>query len=338
MENVTYRMTVLAVDDEPLNQTLIQSLLEPCGFEVVKAADSAAAQALMAVQTFDLLLIDIMLPDLDGLELTRWARKDARHKDIPILMLTSLTGKQTLMKAFEAGAVDYVTKPFHGPELIYRVRAQLKQREVQRRMEDYANELNLQVLRALRAQQEMEQIQGALAEANKSLAEWAHKDALTGLWNRRKAWDLMEYEAHRSHRKARTIGVAMIDLDKFKSVNDLLGHDTGDEVLKKASALLAGTLRQGDILVRWGGEEFLAVFPETDLDGSRAAAEKLRTAVAGGAWDLPDRPGVTISVGVALKTTSDEWDEVLKAADAALYRAKEGGRNQVCVHESANVH
>jgi diguanylate cyclase (GGDEF)-like protein len=331
MEAPVSPLVALVVDDEPLNLKLVQSLLSPVDLEVVVANDGFEAQDLMARRTFDLLLFDIMMPGLDGLALTRWARQDPLHKDVPILILTSMVGKEALMKAFEAGAVDFLTKPFHGPELLYRVQAQLKLRKLQRRMETFANELNLQVLRAMRTEEELRQSQHALEEANKTLAAWAHQDTLTGLWNRRKAWDLMEYEAHRSCRQNRTIGVAMLDLDKFKAINDSLGHDVGDTVLKTAAGAMGRSLRKGDILARWGGEEFLAVFPETDLPGTLAAAEKLRAAVEGASWDLPDRPGVTVSVGVSLKGPEHDWDQALKEADLALYRAKEGGRNRVAV-------
>jgi diguanylate cyclase (GGDEF)-like protein len=331
MDESSPSLVALVVDDEPLNLRLVQSLLAPIDLEVVVADDGYQAQALMGQRTFDLLLFDIMMPGLDGLELTRWARQDPLHKDVPILILTSMVGKEALMKAFEAGAVDFLTKPFHGPELIYRVQAQLKLRKLQRRMESFANELNLQVLRAMRTEEELRQSQQALADANKTLSTWAHQDTLTGLWNRRKAWDLMEYEAHRSHRENRTIGVAMLDLDKFKAINDTLGHDVGDQVLKTAAGAMGKSLRKGDILARWGGEEFLAVFPETDLSGTLAAAEKLRLAVEEAPWDLPNRPGVTVSVGVALKVPRLDWDQTLKEADLALYRAKEGGRNRVAV-------
>ena len=331
MEKVEPKMTALVVDDEPLNLKVVESLLLPLDLELVFARDGLEAQKLMTERTFDLLMFDIMMPGIDGLQLTRWARQDPSHKDVPTLILTSMSGKDTLIQAFEAGAVDYLTKPFHGPELIYRVKAQLKLRTLQRRMETFANELNLQVLKAMKTEAELLQSQVALADANKTLSDWAHKDTLTGLWNRRKAWDLMEYEAERSNRLHRSIGVAMLDLDKFKSVNDTLGHDVGDQVLKNAAVVLNRALRKGDILARWGGEEFLAVFPETDLEGTRAAAEKLRLSVENANWTLADRPGMTVSVGVAIKGPDADWDSALKSADVALYQAKEAGRNRVVV-------
>ncbi len=329
MEEDDIRLSVLAVDDEPINLKLLETLLKPLNLDLTFASDGNSGLEKLKAGRFDLLLFDIMMPGIDGLELCKLARLDPHHKDVPVLILTSMIGKETLLKAFEAGAVDFLTKPFYGPELIHRIKAQLKLRILQRKMEQFANELNLQILKAMQTEAELMQSQQALSEANKTLADWAHKDTLTGLWNRRKAWDLMEYEAERSIRQKRTIGVAIMDLDKFKSVNDTLGHDVGDTVLKTAADILANNLRKGDILARWGGEEFLLVFPETDLEGSLMAANKMRTALEAAPWSLPDRKGMTVSVGVSLKLPSDTWDLSIKNADEALYRAKENGRNRV---------
>ena len=329
MDKEQLQLRVLAVDDEPMNLKLIDALLRPLEVHIEFAEDGAKGLELLGRNQYDLLLFDSMMPGIDGLELCKLARKNPLYKDVPVMMLTALTGKEILLKAFEAGAVDYITKPFHGPELVYRVKAQLKLRQLQRRMETFTNELNLQVLKAMKTERDLLQSQLALSEANKTLVDWAHKDALTGLWNRRKAWDLMEYEAERSNRQKRNIGIAVMDLDRFKRVNDTLGHEVGDSVLKAAAAILGGNLRKGDILARWGGEEFLLVFPETDLEGSFQAANKMRLALEEAAWELPGVGGLTVSAGVAVKQPGESWNETLKQADDALYRAKGKGRNRV---------
>lgn len=329
VEQPASRMSALVVDDEDINLLLVQALLKPLDLDVTTALDGAQAQKLMLEKSFDILLVDIMMPEIDGLSLTRWARTNPMYKDVPILVLTSLGDKKTLLEAFTAGAVDFLTKPFHGPELVHRIQAHLKLRDLQRRMEDFTNELNLQILKAMKTEAELLQSQAALAEANKTLSDWAHKDTLTGLWNRRKAFDLMEYEETRSDRMGRPVGVALLDLDKFKSVNDTLGHDVGDQVLKTAAHVLAASVRDSDILARWGGEEFLAVFPEVDWEGTKAAAEKLRAAIQAAPWVLGDRPGMTVSIGITIKYPGTPWDTAVKQADLALYRAKEGGRNRV---------
>ncbi|HTH13525.1 MAG TPA: diguanylate cyclase [Spirochaetia bacterium] len=329
-------MKILVAEDDPINLMLLQGILKPLGQEITQATNGTQALAFLQETTFDLLLFDVMMPGTDGLTLTRSCRQDPRHRDVPILLLTALSGKDDLLKGFEAGATDYVSKPFHAAEIHYRVKAHLQLRTLQLTMEATMNRLNLQMLEVERKQQELEakerELQEAnrlLAEANKRLLEFASKDALTGLLNRRKGWDYMNYEQEKARRSHKPLGIALMDLDKFKSVNDTLGHETGDVVLKTATTCLAGVLRGTDILIRWGGEEFLAVFPETDQSGLSLVAEKLRSAVEAYPWDLKDRRRITVSVGTAVKLPDDPWDQAIDRADRALYRSKESGRNRV---------
>lgn len=329
-------MNILIAEDDPINMMLVQGVLGPLGHQIYAARDGGEAQDLMTERTYDLFLFDIMMPTADGLQLTRICRQDPRHRDVPILLLTALAAKDDLVKGFEAGATDYVAKPFHPTELLYRVKAHLQLRVLQLMMEETMNKLNLQMLQVDRQQQELaakekevSEANRLLAEANKTLLDMASRDQLTGLLNRRKGWDYMFYEEEKSERSKKPIGVALIDLDKFKSVNDNLGHDMGDFVLKTASAVLSAALRASDILIRWGGEEFLAVFPETDEGGTLMAAEKIRSAIEAHPWTLPDGRWITISVGTAVKSPERPWDKTIEAADQALYRAKDAGRNRV---------
>jgi diguanylate cyclase (GGDEF)-like protein len=329
-------MNVLIAEDDPVNLMLIQGVLAPLGQELTTARNGTEAVALMKDRIFDLFLFDVMMPDIDGFTLCRLCREDPRHRDVPILIITALSGKNDLIRAFEAGATDFVTKPFQAAELQYRAKAHLQQRSLQLAMERTMNELNLRMLEVEQKQQELEakerqlsEANQALAEANKALLEFASRDSLTGLLNRRKGWDYMHYEEEKSRRSHRAIGVALVDLDKFKAINDAYGHETGDEVLKAASRCLSENLRGGDILIRWGGEEFLAVFPETDEEGLARAAEKIRQSVEAHPWNLPGGGRVTASVGTAVKTPELMWDKVLEIADKALYSAKRLGRNRV---------
>lgn len=329
-------MKILVAEDDPVNLMLLQGILAPLGHEVVPAANGEEASALVRDSIFDLLLFDVMMPGTDGLALTRLCRRDPRHRDVPILLLTALSGKSDLLKGFEAGATDYVSKPYLAAEILYRVKAHLQLRSLQLRMESTMNELNLRMLEVDRQQRELEakekeleEANRLLAEANKTLLEFASRDSLTGLLNRRKGWDYMNYEHERSRRTQRPLGIAMMDLDKFKSINDTLGHDTGDLVLKTASQCLAGALRSADILIRWGGEEFLAIFPETDEAGLALVAEKIRRTVQDYPWALKDGRKVTVSVGTTVKLPHQDWNEVVERADKALYEAKENGRNRV---------
>ena len=329
-------MNILLTEDDPVNLLVLQGILGPLGHEVLTSVNAEEALALVAENDFDLLLLDVMMPDMDGLELTRRCRADPRLKDVPILLITALSTKADLVKGFEAGATDYVSKPFHSAELIYRVKVHLKHRSLHLSLEKTMNDLNLHALQVDRQQRELEakekelfEANRLLAEANRALLEFASKDSLTGLLNRRKGWDFMNYEEERARRTLKSIGVCLLDLDHFKTVNDTLVHEAGDLVLKTASQCLASTLRAADILIRWGGEEFLAVLPETDREALALVADKIRRSVEVYPWDLKDGRKITVSVGTTLKLPDDPWDQVVEKADRALYQAKEAGRNRV---------
>lgn len=329
-------MNILIAEDDPINLMLVRGILEPLGHQLTTARDGGEAQNLMAQVTFDLFLFDIMMPVATGLELCHQCRHDPRHRDVPILLLTALASKDDLIRGFKAGATDYVAKPFHPTELLYRVKAHLKMRTLQLMMDDAVNRASLQMLELDRKQQELESKERELSEmndllsaANKTLLEMASRDPLTGLLNRRKGWDFLNYEEERSERTKRPICLALLDLDKFKSVNDNLGHETGDVVLKAAAGILQATVRASDIVIRWGGEEFLIAFPETDLQGGLQAAEKIRAAFEAHPWPLPDGRTMTVSIGVTEKLPGQSWDHAIDHADRGLYSAKESGRNRI---------
>ena len=159
--------------------------------------------------------------------------------------------------------------------------------------------------------------------------EFASTDSLTGLLNRRKGWDFMNYEHNKALRTGKPIGVALLDLDKFKLINDHLGHETGDLVLKTVSTCLTTILRKSDIIIRWGGEEFLIVLPETEESGLALVAEKVRMAIESYPWTLKGRRKVTISIGTTVKHNKDPWEQIIDKVDIALYSAKRSGRNRV---------
>jgi len=329
-------MNILVTEDDPVNLLLVKGILAPLGHEITTAVNGTEAMKKIQETIFDVLLLDVMMPDIDGFALTRFCRQDPRHRDTPILLITALSGKNDLIKGFESGATDYVSKPFHATELLYRVKAHLQLRSLQLTMEKTMNDLNLQILQVDRQQQELQakekqlwESNQLLAEANRTLMELASRDSLTGLLNRRKGWDYMNYEEERSRRTKKPIGVALLDLDKFKSINDSLGHDAGDQVLKAASSCLTASLRAADVLIRWGGEEFLVIIPETDQDGLALVAEKIRKAVEDYPWALKDGRRITVSVGTTVKAPEQTWERVVDTADRALYQAKESGRNRV---------
>ena len=255
----------------------------------------------------DLLILDWMMPGIDGIELCRRIRQRNQDPYQYILLVTGKDGKQDVVKGLEAGADDYLTKPFDLGELKARVWTGKRILSLQRE----------------------------LIQAREDLRFQATHDALTGLRSRGATLDLLASELQRGFRSHRPTGILMIDLDHFKNVNDTYGHLAGDAVLKEAASRISHAVRGYDFVGRYGGEEFLAVLSNCTLDELHMVAERVRcavaeTAIATKAADI----GVTISIG-GIATSEKRPDlELLSAADAALYEAKRTGRNRVVIASS----
>ncbi len=247
------------------------------------------------------------MPGMDGLEVCRQVRRRGGEPYIYILLLTAKTQKGDVVAGMDAGADDYVTKPFDAHELKVR----------------------------LRAGQRIINLQNELINAREALRIQATHDALTGLMNRATIFDALQKELSRSERSGRPLGLAMIDLDHFKNVNDTYGHQAGDLVLKETARRMAQILRTYDQLGRYGGEEFMAVLPDCDLACSTSAAERLRSGLADQPILLENNQSLVVTVSVGIYSTSEypkaSICELIRAADAALYRAKRQGRNRVAV-------
>jgi diguanylate cyclase (GGDEF)-like protein len=247
------------------------------------------------------LLLDRRLPDGDGVELCREIRSKNPHGYI--LILTGDATKESKLQGFDCGADDYVTKPFNIEELMARIRAGVRIVELQK----------------------------ALLASNQRLEELARTDPLTGLPNRRAFDRELPLRFQHSRRYGRPLSVVMIDIDHFKAINDQYGHPAGDAVLKKLARILHACTRDSDFVARIGGEEFVVLLPETPLLESLQFAEKIRAAVAAADFSSigPDRVTVSIGVGNVPHSHLDSAEALLAAADVALYRAKENGRNRV---------
>lgn len=321
--------TILVVSDIDVQRHVIISLLSQNGFPLVDSASSAgqAEEALLRVtddpaadpaSVYDLILIDASLPDGDGIAACRRWKSNEALSDAPIIVVIDPGRPDLLEQAFEAGAMDYISKPVNKIDLLARVRAALRlKREMDRR----------------KARED------ELSQANAKLEQLTRIDGLTGVSNRRHFDEILEREAARAQRQARPLAVAMIDIDHFKLYNDSYGHQEGDDCLKQVAVALKNALRRpGDHVARYGGEEFVAVMPETDLAGATVVAEELRQAVEQLAIphkSSPVAPVVTISVGVAscLPTKGLPSARIVEAADSALYRSKSAGRNRVTANQ-----
>jgi diguanylate cyclase (GGDEF)-like protein len=297
-------MKILIAEDDPISCKLLENTLRKWGYEVVVTRNGEDAwRVLQGVDAPKLAILDWMMPGIDGVEVCRRVRQ--RRESTPyiyILLLTAKNRKEDLIEGLEAGADDYVTKPFDVHELKVRLRAA-------RRILD---------------------LQEALLAAQEVLRIQATHDPLTGLWNRAAILDILERELGNALEKGTIVGVIMADLDNFKRVNDNYGHIGGDAVLREVARRIRTSVRPVDAIGRYGGEEFLIVLPECDESKALEIAEKIRTSIGERAMNTSEGMiPVTISIGVALSSEWRETEELIKAADRALYRAKMEGKNRV---------
>ncbi len=299
-------MQALVVDDSAVYRKLIGDHLRSWGFEVTLAeSGSEAWQILQQPDAPKLVLLDWVLPDLDGTELCKRIRQAGSSGPyVYVILLTSKEGRQNMLDAMQAGADDYLVKPFDEMEL----RARL-----------------LAGKRILNLQEE-------LVAAREAMRHAATHDSLTGLMNRGEILTMMERELERGRRERKPVGVILGDIDHFKSVNDTLGHLFGDEALREIGRRLRALLRVYDGVGRYGGEEFLMILPNCDLPGARLRATELRETVASAAviWSGEERL-ITMSMGIAISACvgKNEVEALLNQADAGLYAAKENGRNRI---------
>ncbi|MHC4295555.1 MAG: GGDEF domain-containing response regulator [Planctomycetota bacterium] len=306
-------MRVLIAEDDPISRRVLEATLKKWGHEVQVACDGAEAwEMFQDADVPKLGIIDWMMPGIDGVELCKRVRKIA-GKDRSYIYLILLTAKgqsSDVVEGLEAGADDYITKPFDNSELKARLQAA-------KRVLDLEDEL---------------------LTAQETLRYQATHDSLTGIWTRAAIFEILEKELDRSEREDKPVGVAVVDIDRFKSVNDTYGHDAGDLVLRQTAKILVSKMRKYDAIGRIGGEEFLIVLPGCPLETIATRAEELRSAFAN--TEIPVSGGtvsLTLCMGV---TTSRELSTVdpetlVQAADAAMYEAKRSGRNRVEIARSA---
>ena len=302
---------VLVVDDVPDNVEILNARLSSRGYRVESAANGQEALDRVRRDPPDLILCDVMMPLVDGFEVSRRIKADPALPFIPIILVTARDTTQDKVEGLEAGADDYIAKPYNFLELEARVRA---------------------MLRIKRLQDELDQKNRELELANKRLRKLSITDGLTELFNHRHVHELLREEFERSHRTGEPIAVAMLDLDRFKHINDTYGHPTGDVILYETARIIGETAREIDMVGRYGGEEFIAILPNTVEDDAGQFAERVRQAVAGHLYrDEAHEIRMTLSCGVASFPTEgvDSPESLLKKADEALYVAKESGRNRV---------
>jgi len=301
---------VLLAGDSAIYRTLISRHLRDWGFDLVVAEDGEAAWTLLReAEAPDLALLDWVLPGLDGIELCRRIRQSGQGRYIYTVLLTAKEGKEHLLEAMKAGADDYLVKPFEPQELEAR----------------------------LLAGKRIVDLQHELIEAREALRMQATYDPLTKLLNRGQILSLLDTELIRCKREQKSVGIILLDIDHFKSVNDSFGHLAGDAVLVEVSKRLKANLRIYDGIGRYGGEEFLVVLPGCDLENAAKRAEEKRQFVGQGPITIGTTTlRVTISLGVTSATPNCNIgaETLISEADKALYQAKRNGRDRVEMHKA----
>ncbi|MGH9774362.1 MAG: GGDEF domain-containing response regulator [Candidatus Acidiferrales bacterium] len=305
-------MRILIAEDDPVSRRVLETFLRKWGYDVTSCQDGAqATRALQQPNAPSLAILDWMMPEMSGVDICRSIRAASRTLYSYLLILTAKSRKEDILAALEAGADDYLTKPFDPRELQARLL-------VGKRILDLQNEL---------------------LRAKSSLEYQAYHDALTGIFNRREILNILEREVLRRERDRGSLGVVLADIDWFKNVNDSFGHEAGDDVLQETCRRIQSSLRPYDSVGRFGGEEFLLVVPSSSEAATLGAAERVRNALQAGPFHLPAAEiRVSLSLGIACVNSSQRLDarSAIRAADAALYRAKAAGRNCCVVASPAD--
>lgn len=292
---------VLVVDDSRLNIRYMTDILQQEGYEVYSLSSGLHVVEMAHEIKPDIILLDIVMPEIDGFEVCRRLKENFEIKDIPVVMVTAKTNSQDMKKALDLGAFDYIKKPLDEDEVLARVQSAL-------RFKKYLDKLKVM----------------------------ATKDGLTGLYNHALLMELLEKELARNERSGIGTTFVMIDADHFKRINDQYGHLAGDNLLKQLAKILLDSVRVVDIVGRYGGEEFGIIIRESDESMSYAICERIRRIIETYDFTHDDNKfNITVSFGIYHKPHGECIDhlEVVRRADMALYKAKNNGRNRVEIYK-----
>lgn len=305
-------MKILLVDDTKTDQLIMRAYLEDMGHEVILGNNGVEAVEAYNSNKPDLILMDVIMPEMDGLQAATEIRKDTSDW-IPIIFLSARVNPEDITEGIEAGGDDYLTKPVDQKVLVAKLKA---------------------MQRIAKMRQKLITVSGELERVNDELKLLVNIDGLTGLANRRNLDRVLKIDMARSIRYKQPLTVMLADIDHFKAFNDHYGHLEGDECLKKVAGALSAVCKRGtDLVARYGGEEFAVILPDTQAENAMIVAENLRAAVEN--LKIPNKNSstsdyCTISIGVYTKITEkgEMAEKLLQKADEGLYQSKESGRNR----------
>ncbi|MBN1882674.1 MAG: diguanylate cyclase [Deltaproteobacteria bacterium] len=306
---------ILIIEDHELTRGLVNRILSKRGYEVIEAADGLEGLRKANEEKPDLIILDVVLPHIDGMEACRMLTSGAETQDIPVIILTSRTTLSDVKMGMEAGAVDYVKKPFDEVEFLARVGSAIK-------IKEFKDQIS--ILKA-------------------KLSEITTTDDLTGLKNAGFFWEYFSREVTKFNRIRKPLSIVILDVDDFKNINDAFGHLAGDRVLVKVADILRRNVRQYDLVARYGGEEFVVVLVDTDEEEAFGMVEKIRGAIESEVF-TEEKKSFSLSVSAGVATLGENTPEEMRRAiamfewaDHALYRAKETGKGKTVVANDADV-
>ncbi len=307
---------ILVVDDVPVNIQLLTTYLKSVGYEVIPARDGEEALLMVTDARPDLILLDVMMPKLNGFDVCEKIKSDEATRYIPVIMVTALNDIEDKVRGMEVGADDFISKPFNKLELLTRVKSLLRIKFLHDQLTEKIAELEI---------------------AKERLRQLAITDGLTRLYNHRYFKEFLIRELDRAKRHQLNISVVMIDIDYFKRYNDAHGHQAGDMLLQEIARLFSENIRKIDMAARYGGEEFALVLLETNKRAATVVAEKMKNLIE--EYPFPNeetQPNGRITISMGLATFPDDastFDGLVGVADKRLYIAKQQGRNQVVSEE-----
>ena len=319
------RYKILIVDDVPKNIQVAANILQKNGYQMAFAQDGRTAIAQTEDNRFDLILLDIMMPQMDGFEVCQQIRKSAANKDVPVIFLTAKNDSESIVKGFELGAMDYVTKPFNGTELLARVKTHLELYRSKQEIQQTNERLEIEISERIKAEDE-------LKRSNEKYQYLSIHDNLTGLYNTRYLYHALEALITDSSTGNQRFSLIFLDIDNFKHVVDSHGHLNGSQALAEVADTIQGCLAEPAFAVAYGGDEFVVVLPGFDRQQAIEKAEQIRSTMIATIYLPRVEKGVRLKASFGISTYPDDADDIthiLAKADQAMFNIKTTGKNAV---------
>jgi diguanylate cyclase (GGDEF)-like protein len=301
---------ILLVEDNRAEAQVTKAFLEKCGYQVIWVQEGTGALKVAKTQNVDCILLDLLLPDINGTEVCRWLKGNEDTRGIPIIMLTIKGTMEDKVSGLQIGADDYLPKPYNEIELNARIYASLRHKALQDELRGKNRELQLML---------------------EKVERMAVTDPLTELYNRRRFEIVVDREFTRTQRYTSPLSCLMLDIDHFKSINDEFGHRTGDHVLRGLAGIITKNIREVDTAARWGGEEFVILMPETEKNSAMVPATRILEQTSAEAFGELAAGQITVSIGVACSPDPEipSGERLIDTSDLAMYEAKRKGRNRI---------